>query len=113
VRATVEEDRPLAREHRDHGHVDVGDRRHDERVLGSQQRGQPLLDLLVQDRAADETRPARVRAPARQVLRHGGDDLLVEVEAQVVAGGEVREPLVADANVAPLLLVDHGIAHAV
>ena len=63
VRARVEEDRARGREQRDHRHVDVGDRRQDERVLAAEQLGQPLLDLLVEHRAAEQARPARVRAP--------------------------------------------------
>jgi hypothetical protein len=81
VRAVLQEDRPAAREHRDHRHVDQRDRRQHERVLGADQLGEPFLDLLVEDRAAEEARPARVRPPALEVLRDGGDDLAVEVEA--------------------------------
>src|SRR6186997_3044476 len=61
VRAGVEEDRARGGEQRDHRHVDVRDRRQDERVLAAEQLGQALLDLLVEDRAAEQARPARVR----------------------------------------------------
>ena len=107
----VEEDRARGREHRDHRHVDVGDRRQHERVLGAEQRGQALLDLLVEDRAAEQARPARVRAPRVEVGRDRVDDLAVEVEAQVVAGGEVGQPVVADADHAPVDLVDDRVHH--
>ena len=40
VRARVQEDRAAAGEHRDHRHVDVGDRRQHEAVLGAEQFGQ-------------------------------------------------------------------------
>ena len=50
VRAAVEEDRAAAGQHRDHRHVDQRDRRQHERVLAAEQLGQPLLDLLVEDR---------------------------------------------------------------
>ena len=46
-----------------------------------------------------------------QVLGNRGDDLLVEVEPQVVAGRPVGEPVVADPDPAADLLVDHGIDH--
>ena len=69
------------------------------------------LDLLVEHRAAEKAGPARVGAPSRQVLRHRVDDLLVEVEAEVVARREVGEPVVADADPAAVLLVDHGVEH--
>src|SRR5262249_41073883 len=41
------------------------------------------------------------------------DDLAVEIEAQVVAGREVGEPLLADADHAAVDLVDDGIDHRV
>ena len=113
VGAVLEEDRPAAREHGDHGHVDQRDRRQHERVLGAEQLGEPLLDLLVEHRAAEEARPARVRPPALEVLGNRVDDLALQVEAEVVARGEVREPGVADANHAPVDLVDDGVGHRV
>jgi hypothetical protein len=66
VGSRVEEDRPRGGQQRDHRHVDVGDGRQHEGVLGAEQRGQALLDLLVEDRAAEQARPARVRAPRRR-----------------------------------------------
>ena len=74
---------------------------------------EPLLDLLVEDGAAEHARPARVRAPLLEVLGDRVDDLAVEVEAEVVAGGEVGEPLVADADHAAVDLVDDGVRHRV
>ena len=52
-------------------------------------------------------------APLLQELGHGRDDLRVEVEPEVVAGGEVREPLVADPDHAAVDLVDHRVGHRV
>ena len=111
VRARVEEDRARGGEQRDHRHVDVGDRRQDERVLAPSSVGQALLDLLVEHRAAEQARPARVRAPRVEVGGDGVDDLAVEVEAEVVAGGEVGQPVVADADHAAVDLVDDGVHH--
>jgi hypothetical protein len=85
VRPSVEEQRAAAGQHRDHRHVDVGDGRQDQTVLGPEELGELGLDLLVEDRAAEQARPARVRAPPGQVLGNGRDDLLVEVEPEVVA----------------------------
>ena len=82
-----------------------------ERVLAADELGELLLDLGVQARIAEQARPRRVRAPPREVLGHGVDDLLVEVEAQVVARRPVGEPPVADADLAADLLVDDGIHH--
>ena len=111
VRAGVQEDGPRGGQQRDHRHVDVGDRRQYERVLGAEQRRQPLLDLLVQHRAAKQTRPARVRAPAVEECRDPVDDLAVEVEPEVVARREVGEPPVAHTDHPPVDLVDNGIHH--
>ena len=113
VRAAVQEQGAAAGQHRDHRHVDVGDRRQDERVLGAEQFGELGLDLLVEDRAAQQTAPAGVGPPLGQVLGDRVDDLLVEVQAQVVAGGVVGQPVVADPDVAPVDLVDDGVEHAV
>ena len=107
----VEEDRARGGQQRDDRHVDVGDRRQHERVLGAQQRRQALLDLLVEDRAAEQARPARVRAPLVEVGRDRVDDLAVEIEAEVVAGREVGQPVVADADHAPVDLVDDRVHH--
>src|SRR4249919_834643 len=111
--AVLEEDRPAAREHGDHGHVDQRDRRQHERVLGAEQLGEPLFDLLVEHRATEEARPARVRPPALEVPGDRVDDLALEIEAQVVARGEVREPGVADADHASVDLVDDRVGHRV
>ena len=111
VRPLVEEDRARGRQQRDHRHVDVGDRGQHERVLRPEQRRQALLDLLVQHRAAEQPRPARVGPPCVEISRDRVDDLAVEVEAEVVAGGEVGEPLIADPDHAPVDLVDHGVHH--
>ena len=85
VRAGVQEDRPRGGQQGDHRHMDVGDRRQDERVLGTEQRRQPLLDLLVQRGAAEQTRPTRVCAPFVQECRDPVDDLAVQIEPEVVA----------------------------
>jgi len=73
--------------------------------------GQAFLDLRVEDRATKQTRPARVRPPLVQIRRDGFDDLALQVETQVVAGREVREPPVAHADHATVDLLDHRIAH--
>jgi hypothetical protein len=52
-------------------------------------------------------------APAGQVLGDAGQDLGVEVEAEVVAGGEVGQPLAADPDHAPVDLVQHRVGHGV
>ena len=111
VRSAVDEDSPLARQHGNDRGVDQGDRRQDERVLAAEQGSQPFLDLPVEGRAAEETGPARVCAPALEIGRDRGDDLPVEVEPEVVARGEVGEPVVADADHAPVDLVDDRIRH--
>ena len=49
--------------------------------------------------------------PSRTVSVDAVDDLLVQIEAQVVAGREVGEPLVADADAAAFDLVDHRVGH--
>jgi hypothetical protein len=111
VRPSVEEDRARARQDRYDRHVDVRDRREQQRVLRADELRHLLLDLLVQDRASEETGPRRMRAPSIQVRRHRGDDLRVEVEAEVVAGCEVEEPPVTDPDPSSILLVDHGVEH--
>ena len=113
VRPAVDEDRAVAGQHGDHGQVDQGDRREDERVLAAEELDQPLLDLLVEHGAAEHPRPARMRPPLVEVLGDGVDDLAVEVEAEVVAGGEVGEPLVADPDHPAVDLVDDGVRHRV
>ena len=113
VSAAVDVDRPVPGEHRDHGQVDEGDRRDDERVLAAEQLDQALLDLRVENGAAEHPRPARMRAPLLEVLGNGRDDLPVEVEAEVVAGGEIRQPLIADADHAAVDLVDDGVRHRI
>ena len=113
VCAAVQEDRAVADEHRDHRHVDVGDRRQHERVLGSHELGELLLDLGVEDGVAQQSRPRGVRAPLRQVLGHRRDDLFVEVEPEVVARGPVGQPAVADPDLASHLFIDDRIHHRV
>ena len=61
VRPPVEEDHAAAGEHRDDGHVDVRDGREQQHVLRAHQLGHLRLDLLVQHRAAEQSRPARMR----------------------------------------------------
>ena len=52
-------------------------------------------------------------APRLEVLGHGVDDLRIEIEPEVVARGEIGEPLVTDADHATVDLVDHGVRHRV
>ena len=54
-----------------------------------------------------------MRAPLLQVRGDRVDDLAVEVEAEVVAGREIGEPAVADADHPAVDLVDHGVGHRV
>ena len=113
VRARVEEDRPAAGEHRYHRAVDVRDRRQKQRVLAAEQRGQLVLDLLVQHGAAEHARPARVRPPLLERRRNRRDDLGLEIEAEVVARREVGEPAITHADHAPVDLVHDRIHHGV
>ena len=113
VRPAVEEDRPVAGEHRDHRHVDVGDRREQQDVLAPEQLGHPLLDLHVRPRTAEQPRPRGVRAPPIEILGDRGDHVGVEVQTEVVARREVRQPVIADPDPPPLLLVDHRVHHRV
>jgi hypothetical protein len=109
VGAGVQEDRPLVGQHRDDRSVDVGEGRQQQAVLGPEQLGEPDLDLLVQDGAAEHARPARMGAPPLQVGRDGLQHVLVQVQPEVVAGGEVDQPMAADPDAAPAYLVDHGV----
>ena len=111
VRASVQEHGPRGGQQRDHGHVDVSDRGQYERVLGAQQRRQPLFDLLIQHRATEQARPAGVRSPLVEERGDPLDDLAIQVETEVVARGEIREPAVADADHAAVDLVDDRIHH--
>ena len=113
VRPAVQEHGAVAHEDRDHRHVDVRDRGEEQDVFARQQVGHLLFDLLVETRAAEETRPAGMGSPLGQVFGDRGDDLLIEIEPQVVAGRPVREPLVADPDLTADLLVDHGVDHRV
>jgi hypothetical protein len=113
VRARIEKHGTGAREHRNHRRMDQRDRREDERVLAAEQRGELLLDLLVQSRAAEQPRPAGMGAPALEVGGDRGDDLAVEIEAQVVAGREVGKPAIPDPDHPAVDLVDHGVRHRV
>ncbi len=111
VCARVQKDRPRGRQHRNHRGVDVRDRGEHKRVLAAQQLAESSLDLLIQRRAAEQARPAGVRPPGLQVGGHRVDDLAIQIEAEVVAGGEVRKPVLSYADHAPIDLVDHGIHH--
>ena len=113
VRPVVDEDRPVAGQHGDHGQVDQGDRRNDQRVLAAEELDQPLLNLRIEGGAAEHPRPAWVRPPLVDVLGDGLDDLAIEVEAEVVAGGEIGQPLVADSDHPAVDLVDDGVRHRV
>ena len=111
VRAAVEEDRALAGEDRDHRHVDVRDRREQQHVLGAEELGHLLFDLDVGLRAPEQPRPRGVRSPARDVLGHRVDHLGVEVQPEVIARREVRQPVIADPDAAADLFVDHRVHH--
>jgi len=63
VGLSVQEDPSLVGQGRDHGHVDVGDRRQDEGVGGAEQGGEAFFDVEVQARVAEQAGPTRMRAP--------------------------------------------------
>ena len=109
----VQQDGAAVGQDRDDGGVDMGEGGQQQGVLNAEQLPQLGLDLLVQHRAAEHPRPAGMGAPAVQVGRDALDDLAVEVEPQVVAGGEVVQPAVSDADAASVDLVDHGIKQGV
>jgi hypothetical protein len=114
VGAAVQEHRPAAGQDRDDGHVDVRDRGKHQCVLGAEELGHPLLDLLVQHGAAEQPRPRRMRPPRVEEGGNGLDDLAVDVETEIVAAGEVEQPLLADADptsVRDVDLVDHRVEH--
>src|SRR6266516_1983397 len=54
-----------------------------------------------------------MRAPAIESRLHRVDDLPVEIEAEVVARGEVGEPLVADADHPAVDFLDDRVRHRV
>ncbi len=114
VGPSVEEDRAVADEHRDHRHVDVRDRGQQQRILAADELGESV------------PRSRGTGAGCRAVVDHDGcvphrarysgtsvDDLLVEVEPQVVARRPVGEPPVADADLPADLLVDDRVHHRV
>src|SRR5918993_1479088 len=63
--------------------------------------------------AGDRPGPAGMGAPAGQVGRHLGDLLEVEVEPEVVAGGEVDQPVAVDLDPPAVDLLDDGVGHGV
>ena len=90
----------------------MGDRRQHKGVRGTEQLCQPVLDIDVDAWVAQQPRPARVGAPTRHLGRDRVHDLWLEVEAEVVAGGEVRQPRIADADSAAVDLLDDGVVEA-
>ena len=70
-----------------------------------------VLDLLVDDRAAEQPRPARMGAPRIEVRGNRLDDLAIEIEAEVVARSKIGEPLVADPDHATVDLIDDRVHH--
>jgi hypothetical protein len=108
----VHEDGPVRGQHRDHRGVDVGQGRQQQRVGRPQQLGQAGLDLGIQGRVAQHPRPAGMGPPAVQVGGDGLDHLAVQVEAEVVTGGEVDQPALADPDAAPVDLLDGGVQQA-
>ena len=111
VRPAVKEDGPAPREDGNDGHVDERDRRQCERVLCTDELGQLRLELFVEHRASQQTRPARMRPPMVQVRGDRIDDAPVQIQPEVIAGREVRQPMLADPDHAPVDLVDHGVRH--
>ena len=109
----VDDHGPLAGQGRDHGQVDQRDGRKQQGVGCTEQVGQPVLDVDVGAGTPEEPRPTRVGAPTPEVRHHRLDDLRVQVEAQVVAGCEVAEPVVTDPDTTALYLLDDGVHHRV
>src|SRR5664280_2313842 len=103
----------LAGQGRDHGKMNQRDGGQQQGVGGAQQFGEAVLDLHVGTGAPEEPRPARVGAPTPEVRHHRLDDLRMQVEAEVVTGSEVAEPVVADPDAAAPHLLDDGIHHRV
>jgi hypothetical protein len=52
-------------------------------------------------------------APAREVGADPANDLLVEIEAEIVAGREVGQPVISDPQHSALDLVHHRVDHRV
>ena len=74
---------------------------------------EPRLDLLIENWASEQPRPAWMRSPVLEVRRDCVDDLPVEVEAEVVTGCKVGEPAVADADHPTVDLLDDSVAHSI
>src|SRR5690348_11860705 len=108
----IEEDVPGSGEHGNGGEVDLADRRQGEDVGCAEQLGEPLLDGRVEPRTSQHSGPARVAAPPahRRVDRIG--DRRLEVEAEVVAGGEVHVPVRTDPDPPAVDLVNHLVPQA-
>jgi hypothetical protein len=83
------------------------------RVSAAQQLGEPGLDLPVQGRAAQHPRPAGVGPPPVQEGRDRLDHLTVQVQTEVVAGGEVDQPALADPDPAAVDLLDDRVKQMV
>jgi hypothetical protein len=113
VGAHVDQDRPLAGEGREDAVVGVGQGREGEDVLDPEQLAHHRLDPTVGLGAGDRPGPAGMGAPAGQVGRHLGDHLEVEVEPEVVAGGEVDQPVAVDLDPPAVDLLDDGVGHGV
>src|SRR6185312_95003 len=73
--------------------------------------GQALLDVQVEPGVAEQARPARMGTPAADLAVDRVHDLGVEVEAEVIAGCVVGQPVVADPDAAAVDLVDDGVVH--
>ena len=113
VSPTLQEDHSRSGEHRDDGHVDVGDGGEQQCVFATQERAELCFDPLVEDRASQQSRPAGVRTPGIEVCRDCIDDLSVQVEPQVVARREVVQPVIPHPNSPAVDLIDHRIEHRV
>ena len=113
VGAQVDQDRPLAGERREHAVVGMGQGGEGEDVLDPEQLADRRLDPPVGHRAGDRPGPAGMGPPAGQVGRHLGDHLEVEVKPEVVAGGEVDQPVAVDLDPPAVDLLDNGVAHRV
>jgi hypothetical protein len=109
----VDQDRALAGQGREDAIVGVGESGEGEHVGDPEQFAEHRLDPPVGLGAGDPPGPAGMGPPAGQVGGHLGDHLEVEVEAEVVAGGEIDQPVVVDLDPPAVDLLHNGVAHGV
>src|SRR5207302_2217070 len=82
-------------------------------VLSTEEFAQRSFDLLVEHWAAQHPRPTGMGSPRPEERGDALDHVWIEVQPQVVARREVRQPVVPDADPAPVHLIDDGVEHRV